>query len=170
MAFSDTDPLLRSNAVNGLVELLGEESVEDITRLTEDTNPYVRLAVAKNLGKLPITTHQTVKALRRLAQDPITEIQEAAYQSLERISPFLEDLSETSVQSTDLVHYPFELDYRLPELLEILKDWRNSLPQQYDQHAPEELWELDQALSLLILTLEKNGVYQQAETSQKKKE
>ena len=93
MAFSDTDPLLRSTAVNGLVELLGEESVEDIIHLTEDTNPYVRLAVAKNLGKLPLTTHQTVKALRRLAQDPITEIQEAAYQSLECISPFIEDLS-----------------------------------------------------------------------------
>ena len=125
--------------------------------------------MAKNLGKLPLTTHQTVKALRRLAQDPITEIQEAAYQSLECISPFIEDLSETSVQSTDLVHYPFEFDYRLPDLLEILKDWRNSLPQQYDHHAPEELWALDQALSLLILTLEKNGIYQQAETSQKKR-
>ncbi len=170
MAFSDTDPLLRSSAVNGLADLLGVEAIDDIIRLTEDTNPYVRLAAAKNLGKLPSSTHQAVKALQMLAEDPINEIQEAAKQSLEYVSPLLEGLPEASCESIQPVHYPSEFAHRLPELLRILQDWRSSLPQQYNHHAPQDLWKLDQALSLLILTLEQDGVCERTGTSQEKKE
>jgi len=157
IAYNDPNPFVRPQAVLTLTRLLGQEALPDLVSLADDLNLHVRRAVAQSLSEMDQLTSAGKAALIRLANDEDTA--EFARDALEvhdlsMILPF--STSEPEIR----VPVPRELSDSSEVLLNLLKTWQDLLPGLQRNFTLEELSEVDQALSTLIIYLREanNGV------------
>lgn len=150
IAFSDPNPFVRPQAVITLVKLLGQEALPDLIDLAEDLNVHVRRAVAQSLAEMDYLTPGGKAALLKLARDEDTAdfVQEALdVHDLSAVHP------RAAVVPQVKVPVPEDLRGDAKVLLSLLENWQDSLPELNRQFDLEELSEIDQALSTLILYL-----------------
>jgi HEAT repeat protein len=150
IAFSDPNPFVRPQAVITLTKLLGQEALPDLIDLAEDLNVHVRRAVAQSLAEMEYLTPAGKAALLKLEHDEETAdfVQEALdVHDLSTIHP------KAAVVPQVKVPVPENLRGDAKVLLSLLENWQDSLPELNRQFDLEELSEIDQALSTLILYL-----------------
>jgi HEAT repeat protein len=152
IAQSDPNPFVRPQAVITLTRLLGQDALPDLVALAEDLNLHVRRAVAQSLAEIDHLTPTGKRALLKLAEDPDTvEFAQPALAkhalSAVRPMPAPEDEMEAPV--------PDRLRRHLADLLALLEHWQEDLPELQKKFELEELSDVDQALSTLILSLRK---------------
>ena len=154
MAYNDPNPFVRPQAVITLTSLLGQDVLSDLVELSEDLNLHVRRAVAQSLAEVDYLTPEAKRALIGLAKDEDTA--EFAYQAMQA-----HDLSAVQPQPASRPRMKVPIPENLvsdPEALQtLLENWQSSLPELQNQFDLEELSELDQALSCLIVYLRKLG-------------
>ncbi len=150
IAYNDPNPFVRPQAVTTLAKLLGQEVLLDLIDLSEDLNIHVRRAVAQSMAELDYLTPEAKAVLLRLAKDEDTS--EFTREALET-----HDLSAfhpmPSFEETVTVPVPEELLSRSKFLLDLLESWQESLPELQRDFDLEDLSEVDQALSTLIVYL-----------------
>jgi HEAT repeat protein len=150
IAFNDPNPFVRPQAVITLARLLDQDALPDLVALADDLNLHVRRAVAQSLSDVEFLTPEARGALLRLAQDEDTA--EFAREALEA-----HDLSGIkpipTMQATEKVPAPQDIKDESQPLLDLLEIWQESLPDLQRNFDLEELSEVDQALSTLILYL-----------------
>lgn len=150
IAYNDPNPFVRPQAVITLTKLLVQETLPDLVDLAEDLNVHVRRAVAKSLAEVDYLTPDAKAALLRLANDE--ETAEFTRKALE-----IHDLD--SLRPMPLVNkaittpIPEELREEAELLLEYLEEWQEYLPELQRDFDLDQLSEVDQALSTLILYL-----------------
>ncbi|MBG0784713.1 MAG: HEAT repeat domain-containing protein [Anaerolineaceae bacterium] len=150
IAFSDPNPFVRPQAVLTLTRLLGQDAIQDLEELADDLNVHVRRAVAQCLVEMEYLTPGAKQALLRLAadEDTVEFAREAlAAHDLSAISPMPEPRRAASVPVPSL------LGNDRGTLLGLLETWQENLPDMQKDFNLEELSEVDQALSLLIVYL-----------------
>jgi HEAT repeat protein len=150
IAFSDPNPFVRPQAVITLAKLLGQEALPDLIDLAEDLNVHVRRAVAQSLAEMDYLTPAGKAALLKLERDEDTAdfVQEALdVHDLSAVHP------RAAVVPQVKVPVPEDLRGDAKVLLSLLENWQDSLPELNRQFDLEELSEIDQALSTLILYL-----------------
>ena len=150
IAFNDPNPFVRPQAVITLTSLLGQDALPDLIELADDLNIHVRRAVAQSLAEMDFLTPEAKRTLLELASDEDTA--EFTRKALE-----VHDLSATRPMPT------MEMERRLPvpddlreepgELLSLLESWQNALPDMQRHFELEEISDVDQALSTLIVYL-----------------
>jgi len=159
IAYNDPNPFVRPQAVITLAKLLGQEALPDLVDLSEDLNIHVRRAVAQGMAELDYLTPEARTALLRLGKDEDTaDFTREAFEAhdLSAIYP-MPDIEETTN-----VPIPEELYSRSPLLLDLLESWQEALPGLQRDFELEEISEVDQALSTLIVYLrDLNGHSQQ---------
>ncbi len=150
IAFNDPNPFVRPQAVITLTNLLGQDALPDLVDLSEDLNLHVRRAVAQSLAQIEHLTPDGKAALLRLADDEDTA--EFAREALQ-----VHDLSAVKPmpEKTPKMRAPFPeaLQEQRDLLLTMLEDWQESLPDLQKHFSLEELADVDQALSTLIVYL-----------------
>jgi HEAT repeat protein len=150
IAYNDPNPFVRPQAVLTLTKLLGQEALPDLVDLAEDLNLHVRRAVAQSLAELDYLTSQARFVLLRLAKDEDTA--EFAREALET-----HDLSAVqpvpSIENKIVIPVPEVIRSESTVLLDLLESWQESLPDLQRDFDLEELSEVDQALSTLIVYL-----------------
>ena len=150
IAYSDPNPFVRPQAVVTLTKLLGQEALPDLVDLAEDLNVHVRRAVAQNMASVNYLTPPAKAALLRLAEDD--ETAEFAREAL--ATHDLSTVRPGYIQRDEpVVPIPASVHDKRNELLEMLEIWQESLPGLQKRFDLEELSEVDQALSRLIITL-----------------
>jgi HEAT repeat protein len=152
MAFNDPNPFVRPQAVLTLTKLLGQEALPDLVDLAEDLNVQVRRAVAQSLVEVDYLTPAGKAALIKLANDEDTAAfaQDAlAAHDLSAIHPRI--VHEASVE----VPVPEDIRQETRMLLNLLEKWQQALPKLRRNFNLEEISEVDQALSTLIVYLRK---------------
>lgn len=150
IAYNDPNPFVRPQAVITLTKLLGQEALPDLVDLAEDLNLHVRRAVAKSLAEVDYLTPDAKAALLRLANDE--ESAQFTRKTLEVHD--LDSLRQMpSVNKAIKTPIPEELREEAELLLEYLEEWQESLPELQRDFDLDELSEVDQALSTLILYL-----------------
>ncbi len=150
MAYNDPNPFVRPQAVLTLTKLLGQEAQPDLVALSDDLNLQVRRAVARCLAAMDYLTPDGKKALLRLAGDEDTaEFAREALQAhdLTAVHPMPEPETARKVPVPDEIQGDIQL------LLDLLETWQDSLPDLKRKFELEELSEVDQALSKLIIYL-----------------
>jgi HEAT repeat protein len=150
IAYSDPNPFVRPQAVITLAKLLGQEALPDLVELSQDLNLHVRRAVAQSMVHLDYLTPEAKVALLQLAQDGDTAefAQEAmATHDFQSIHPVPEPEPQAPVP------VPAALEEDRKALLALLETWQEALPDLQRDFDLEEIADVDQALSLLILTL-----------------
>jgi HEAT repeat protein len=150
IAFNDPNPFVRPQAIITLTRLLNQDALPDLVSLADDLNLHVRRAVAQSLAEVDFLTPEARSALLRLAQDEDTA--EFARDALEA-----HDLSGIQPipagKPTLKVPVPQDIKDESRPLLDLLETWQESLPDLQRNFDLEELSEVDQALSTLILYL-----------------
>jgi len=150
IAYNDPNPFVRPQAIITLAKLLGQEALPDLVDLSEDLNIHVRRAVAQGMAEVDYLTPEGKAALLRLAKDEDTA--EFAREALE-----VHDLSAIHpmphIEEKVNVPIPEELLSRSSLLLELLEEWQEFLPDLQRDFDLEELSDVDQALSTLIVYL-----------------
>jgi len=150
IAYNDPNPFVRPQAVLTLTKLLGQDALPDLVDLSEDLNLHVRRAVAQSLAQIEHLTPDGKAALLRLADDEDTA--EFAREALQ-----VHDLSAVKPmpEKTPKMRAPFPeaLQEQRDLLLTMLEDWQESLPDLQKHFSLEELADVDQALSTLIVYL-----------------
>jgi len=150
IAYSDPNPFVRPQAVITLTNLLGQEALPDLVELADDVNLHVRRAVAQSLAEIDHLSPAGKRVLLKLANDEDT---------IEYIKPALEKHDLRAVQpgiSPEIAPkapVPKGVRYEKDGLLDLLEAWQEALPNLQKNFALEELSDIDQALSTLILTL-----------------
>jgi len=132
------------------VRLLGQGALQDLEDLADDLNVHVRRAVAQCLAEMEYLTPGAKQALMRLAADEETaEFTQTALtaHNLSAIGPIPEPRQGMSVP------IPAILGNDKNTLLGLLETWQENLPDMQKNFSLEELSEVDQALSLLIVYL-----------------
>lgn len=150
IAFSDPNPFVRPQAVITLTRLLGQGALQDLEDLADDLNVHVRRAVAQCLAEMEYLTPGAKQALMRLAADEETaEFTQTALtaHNLSAIGPIPEPRQGMRVP------VPAILGNDKNTLLGLLETWQENLPDLQKNFSLEELSEVDQALSLLIVYL-----------------
>ena len=151
MAYSDPNPFVRPQAVITLTSLLGQEALPDLVDLSQDLNLHVRRAVAQSLADMDYLTSEGKAALMHLANDEDTaEFARAALEAHD-LSSF-HPLPKVEMQLK--APYPEHLQDDLDSLRYLLKAWQDSLLELQSDFSLEELSEVDQALSTLIVCLQ----------------
>ena len=152
IAINDPNPFVRPQAVLTLTRLLGQEALPDLVDLSEDMNLHVRRAVAQSMAEVEHLTLAAKKALLRLAGDEDTA--EFVQQALEAhdLSAIRPHASSEPVTKTPA---PSNMQEKSTSLLNDLETWQESLPELHKDIDLEELSEVDQALSTLIIHLRK---------------
>jgi HEAT repeat protein len=150
IAYNDPNPFVRPQAVITLAKLLGQEALLDLVDLSEDLNIHVRRAAAQGMAEMDYLTPEAKAALLKLAKDEDTA--EFTREALE-----VHDLSAIhpmpQIEEKRRVPVPEELRSRSLMLLDMLEIWQESLPDLQRNFDLEELSEVDQALSTLIVYL-----------------
>lgn len=150
IAFNDPNPFVRPQAVLTLTKLLGQDALPDLVALSEDLNLHVRRAAAQSMAELDYLTSEAKSALLRLAMDEDTA--EFTREALE-----VHDLSAIRpmppVEQKMKAPVPEELQTKSGSLLTLLESWQEALPDLQRDFDLEELSEVDQALSTLIVHL-----------------
>jgi HEAT repeat protein len=150
IAYSDPNPFVRPQAVITLTRLLGQEALPDLVDLADDLNLHVRRAVAQSLAEVDFLTPEARAALLRLADDE--ETAEFAREALEAHD--LSAIRPMPVPETTIdVPVPENIVSDSQPLLGLLETWQESLPNLQRHFDLEELAEVDQALSTLIVYL-----------------
>ncbi|HEY9121844.1 MAG TPA: HEAT repeat domain-containing protein [Brevefilum sp.] len=150
IAFNDPNPFVRPQAVLTLTKLLGQDSLPDLVDLSEDLNLHVRRAAAQSMAELDYLTPEAKSALLRLAKDEDTaEFTREALEvhDLSAIRPLPSDEQKLNAP------FPEKLHSKSSSLLTLLESWQESLPNLQRDFNLEELSEVDQALSTLIVHL-----------------
>lgn len=150
IAFNDPNPFVRPQAVLTLTKLLGQEALPDLVDLAEDLNVQVRRAVAQSLVEIDYLTPVGKAALIKLANDEDTAAfaQDAlAAHDLSAIHPRVADPSSLEAP------VPKDIRQEISVLLDLLEKWQQALPKLQRNFNLEEISELDQALSTLIVYL-----------------
>jgi hypothetical protein len=152
IAFNDPNPFVRPQAVITLTKLLGQEALPDLVDLADDLNVHVRRAVAQSFAEIDYLTPAGKAALIRLANDEDTA--DFAQEALE-----VHDLSAIHhrIAPEPKIKAPVPEAIRLQShtLRELLEQWQSLLPNLQRNFNLEELSEVDQALSTLIVSLRK---------------
>ena len=152
MAFSDPNPFVRPQAVIALTKLLGQEALPDLVDLADDLNLHVRRAVAQSLAEMAYLTPEAKSALLRLAKDEDTV-------EFTREALVVHDLSALHpmppTKPVKNAPIPEDLLDEAVSLLRMLETWQGSLPGLQRDFDLEELSDVDQALSTLIVNLRK---------------
>ena len=154
IAYSDPNPFVRPQAVLTLTALLGQDALPDLVSLSEDLNLHVRRAVAQSFVDMGELTPQGKAALMRLADDNDTaEFARAALEThdLTGIHPL------PKAEKPLKVPFPQHLHEDADSLLYLLKSWQDSLLELQRDFTLEELSEVDQALSTLIVSLRESN-------------
>jgi len=152
IAYGDPNPFVRPQAVITLAKLLGEDALPDLVDLADDLNLHVRRAVAQSMAKINRLTPPARAALLKLAEDEDTvefARDALAAHELSAVWPSLSHIKEPQVPIPD------EVRDKKDELLALLEDWQESLPELQKYFELEALSEVDQALSTLIVALRK---------------
>lgn len=150
IAFSDPNPFVRPQAVITLTNLLGQEALPDLVDLADDLNLHVRRSVAQSLAEVDHLTPEAKRALLKLAKEKDTA--EYAQPALEKHD--LSAVRHVPVQEAEpKVPVPEDLRRNKDALLNLLETWQESLPELQKNFELDELVDVDQALSTLILTL-----------------
>jgi HEAT repeat protein len=150
IAFNDPNPFVRPQAVITLTRLLGQDALPDLIDLAEDLNLHVRRAVAQSLAELDYLTPEAKSALLRLSDDENTaEFTREALEvhDLSAVRPMAYPAPEMKVP------VPEELRAEGNSLLNLLELWQEFLPDLQRDFNLEEISEVDQALSTLIVYL-----------------
>lgn len=150
MAYSDSNPFVRPQAVIALVKLIGQDALADLIALSDDLNLHVRRAVAQCMAQLDYLTPEAKTALLRLAQDEDTTdyVRDALdVHDLEAIFPTPEPKAESALP------LPTALEDDAGYLLSLLENWQGELPNLQRHFDLETLASIDQALSVLIVAL-----------------
>lgn len=152
IAFNDPNPFVRPQAVTTLVKLLGQEALTDLEDLADDLNVHVRRAVAQSFAEIDYLTPAGKSALIRLANDEDTA--DFAQEALE-----VHDLSaihpRVSPEPKIKAPVPEVIRGQSHDLRALLEEWQTALPNLRRRFDLEELSEVDQALSTLIVALRK---------------
>ena len=150
IAFSDPNPFVRPQAVITLTKLLGQEALPDLIDLAEDLNVHVRRAVAQSLAEMEYLTPAGKAALFQLERDENTaDYVQEALDVLDLSAVYPRSIVESQIK----VPVPEEIRDNANSLLSLLESWQDSLPELNPKIDLEELSEIDQALSTLILYL-----------------
>lgn len=151
IAYNDPNPFVRPQAVITLTSLLGQNALPDLIELSEDLNVHVRRAVAQSLVEMDTLTAEGKAALVRLANDEDTaEFARAALEAHDLTGVHPLPKTETRLKAP----YPEHLQDDLESLRYLLKAWQDSLLELQSDFTLEELSEVDQALSTLIVCLQ----------------
>jgi HEAT repeat protein len=150
IAYNDPNPFVRPQAVITLTKLLGQDALPDLIDLSEDLNLHVRRAVAQSFAEVYYLTVEGKSALLKLANDEDTA--EFTRKALE-----VHDLSKVhplpAPEPKLMTPVPKELWAKVDPLLDLLELWQESLPSLQRNLDLEELTDVDQALSTLIVYL-----------------
>lgn len=149
MAFHDSNPFLRPQAVTALVSLLGADSLPNLQALAMDVNPQVRRAVLAGLAVLTPVSGLGAAILLQICEDGEPELAEKARGLLENYTPDLRQTADLPPTLARLTGLPPELEAERGYLLDRLKSWKAALA---DSPNPEKQ-NLDQALAALIEVL-----------------
>jgi HEAT repeat protein len=150
IAYNDPNPFVRPQAVITLTRLLGQDALPDLVALSDDLNLHVRRAVAQCLAEVEYLTPEGKAALITLANDEDTAefVREALdVHDLSAIQPV------SVPESVSRAPLPKSLTEESESLLDILETWQEALPGLQKNFDLEELSEVDQALSTLIVYL-----------------
>ncbi|MEJ5309896.1 MAG: HEAT repeat domain-containing protein [Anaerolineae bacterium] len=82
MAYNDSSPLVRPAAIEALGILGDKTLIPQLLPLVEDSNAYLRAALAHTLSALDGATPEVQRALRKLAQDQVEHVAFAAQRAL----------------------------------------------------------------------------------------
>jgi HEAT repeat protein len=152
IAYSDSNPFVRPQAVITLTNLLGQDALPDLVALADDLNLHVRRAVAQSLAEIDYLTPEGKRALLQLAGEEDTA--EYARSALEK-----HDLGAVrqvhTPRQTRKAMVPEALQGEKDALLNLLQVWQEALPELQKEFDLDELSDVDQALSTLIITLRK---------------
>ena len=94
MAENDVSPLVRPAAVEALGELGDTDVVSRLISMTNDSNAYLRAALAYALGKLAGETPEVQEVLHVLTKDSVEHVALAAQRALEQCDITGESLGE----------------------------------------------------------------------------
>lgn len=150
IAFNDPNPFVRPQAVITLTRLLGQDVLQDLIALSDDLNVHVRRAVAQCLAEVDYLTSEGKAALLQLAKEEDTaEFVRDALQAhdLDAIHPMPDKAPESKAP------VPKTLADEALTLLTSLEAWQDALPSLQKNFGLDQLAEVDQALSTLIVYL-----------------
>jgi len=82
MAYEDTSPLVRPAAIEALAQVGDERLIPRLLPLVDDTNAYLRAALAHTLCMLDGQTPEVQHALHKLSQDQVEHVAFAARRAL----------------------------------------------------------------------------------------
>ena len=150
IAFNDPNPFVRPQAVITLVKLLGQGALPDLVDLAEDLNVHVRRSVAQCMAKIPHLDSEGKSALIKLVNNEDTaDFTNAALQRHNL------DALHLVIDPSPVLQAPVP-EGLLPQtgpLLNMLETWQEHLPTLHRHFNLEDLSEVDQALSTLIICL-----------------
>ncbi len=150
IAYDDPNPFVRPQAVITLTSLLGQEALPDLVALADDLNLHVRRAVAQSLAEIDRLTPEGKRVLLELADEEGTA--EYARPALEKHA--LDAVRPVNIPKKTLkAPVPEALREETNALLNLLKAWQEALPELQKEFDLDELSDVDQALSTLIITL-----------------
>jgi HEAT repeat protein len=82
MAYNDSSPLVRPAAIEALGSIGDKALIPQLLPLVDDSNAYLRAALAHTLSALDGTTPEVQRALKKLAQDQVEHVAFAAQRAL----------------------------------------------------------------------------------------
>jgi HEAT repeat protein len=151
IAFSDPNPFVRPQAVITLTKLIGQEALPDLVELSDDSNLHVRRAVAQCLAEMDYLTPEAKVALLHLADEE--ETIEFAQHALDKYD--LDGLRSVPAMPESIMVTPVPEDLKEDSelLLSLLETWQGSLLDLQKDIGLQELSDVDNALSTLIVYL-----------------
>lgn len=153
MCYHDPNPFLRPQAINVLVDLIGEQALPDLIALTNDVNVHVQRTAAYHLARAKALPPEGRAALARLAQNPdLGEAIQAALTS----QPLIADGLQAEPELTQPT-LPPSIQANREMLLDRLQTWQADLPGSSGDITLLEIARIDEALSTLIIALKRGN-------------
>jgi HEAT repeat protein len=152
MCFHDSNPFVRVQAVQSLVQLAGKEAVPQLAQLAGDANFQVRKAAAAWLVEWEPAELPVMAVLAHFSSNsPEDELTPAIAAILEKnnFDP-AEAPAGTPLRRSSI---PPELEVEIPNLLVLLDRWRMALRQAETAVSNPEAQKIEDALSFLISVL-----------------
>ncbi len=152
MCHHDPNPFIRPQAINVLVDLIGDEAIPDLITLTSDVNVHVQRTAAYHLARARSLPPEGRAALARLAQNP--ELGESIQAAL-NAQPLIPEVPVEPVLALPTIP-PSIQDHR-EFLLERLQAWQADLSTSSGELNLAEIARIDEALSTLIIALKRDS-------------
>jgi HEAT repeat protein len=152
MCFHDSNPFVRVQAVQSLMQLAGKAAMPQLILLAGDANFQVRKAAAARLVEWEPAERPVLAALARFsAGSPEDELAPAIAAILQKNS--FDPSGAAALTQPGLTPIPSELQVEVPGLLVILDRWRMALRQAEITAPDPETQKIEDALSCLISVL-----------------